>query len=139
MTLTAIPKPRTFNADLSHLPAPLLPLTKLKHWVIGRWEQTKDGKWTKEPYQAQFYNEHAKSNDAKTWSTYEAAVLAFASGHCDGIGVMLKGSELGAIDLDSPPAFLTPPNLAAAGAGDFHPMTKQLPRLLARFLTPGRH
>jgi phospholipase C len=48
-------------------------------------------------------------------------------------------SPLGAIDLNSPPAFLTPPNLAAAGAGPFKPMNKGLPRPLARFLTPGRH
>jgi phospholipase C len=48
-------------------------------------------------------------------------------------------SPLGALDLDSPPAFLTPPNLAAASAGPFKPMTKSLPRPLARFLTPGRH
>jgi len=48
-------------------------------------------------------------------------------------------SPLGAIDLDSPPAFLTPPDLTAASAGPFKPMTKQLPRPLARFLTAGRH
>jgi phospholipase C len=48
-------------------------------------------------------------------------------------------SPLGAIDLKSPPAFLTPPNLAAAGAGDFHPMSKALPRPLARFLSPRSH
>ena len=61
---TAI-KPRTFNADLAHLQTALLPLTQLKHWVIWRWEQTKDSKWTKVPYQARFYNQHAKSNDAR--------------------------------------------------------------------------
>jgi hypothetical protein len=107
MTTAAPPKPRTFNADLGNLPAALLPLTQLKHWVIWKWEQTKDGKWTKVPYQAQFYNERAKSNDARTWGTYADAVLAFTSGHCDGIGFMLKGSELGAIDLDKIRDFAT--------------------------------
>ena len=47
-------------------------------------------------------------------------------------------SPLGALDLNSPPAFLTPPDLAAAGAGPFKPMNKGLPRPLARFLTPRR-
>src|SRR6476660_8677794 len=100
MTRTAPSKPRTFNADLANLPATLLPLTQLSHWVIWKWEQIKDGKWTKVPYQAQLYNEHAKSNDARTWGTYADAVLAFKSGCCEGIGFMLKGSEFGAIDLD---------------------------------------
>ena len=40
-------------------------------------------------------------------------------------------SPMGALDLTAPPAFLTPPDLAAAGAGPFHPMTKGLPRPLA--------
>jgi phospholipase C len=47
-------------------------------------------------------------------------------------------SPLGALDLNSPPAFLTPPDLAAASAGPFKPMSKGLPRPLARFLTPRR-
>ena len=105
--MTAIRKPRTFNAGLARLPAALLPLTKLKRWVVWKWEQTKDGRWTKVPYQAHFYNEYAKSNDAGTWGTYEDAVLAFTSAHCDGIGFMLKGSELGAIDLDKIRDFAT--------------------------------
>jgi hypothetical protein len=107
MTAPARAKPRTFNADLAHLPAALLPLTQLAHWVIWKWEQTKDGKWTKVPYQAKFYNERAKSNSARSWGSYADAVLAFASGHCDGIGFMLKGSELGAIDLDKIRDFAT--------------------------------
>ena len=42
MTITAIPKPRTFNADLARLPAALLPLTMSNRWVIWKWEQRAD-------------------------------------------------------------------------------------------------
>ena len=100
-------KPRTFHRDLENLPAALLPLTQLEHWVIWKWEQTKDSRWTKVPYQPRFYNQHAKSNDPVTWGSYADAVLAFTSGHCDGIGFMLKDSELGAIDLDKIRDFAT--------------------------------
>ena len=36
-------------------------------------------------------------------------------------------SPLGALDLDSPPAFLTPPDLPAASAGPFKPMSRAYP------------
>jgi hypothetical protein len=105
MTMTAIPrKPRTFNADLTRLPAALLPLTKLRRWVIWKWEERESGKgktkWTKPPYQPKFPKTPAKSNDPSTWGTYEDAVLTFTKGECDGIGLMLKGADLAAIDLD---------------------------------------
>jgi hypothetical protein len=99
MTMTAIPKPRTFNADLSKLPEALVPLTLQKRWVVWKLERRKD-KWTKPPFQPKFYNEPAKSDDPDTWGTYADAVLAVAQGHADGIGYMLKGSGLAAIDLD---------------------------------------
>jgi hypothetical protein len=96
---TAIPKPRTFKADLAKLPAALLPLTLEKRWVIWKLERRGD-RWTKPPYQPKFYNELAESDDPSTWGTYADAVLAIAQGHADGIGYMLKGSGLAAIDLD---------------------------------------
>ena len=98
--MTTAPKPRTFHSDLAHLPPALLPLTKLKRWVIWKWEKSKTDRWTKVPYHTRSHDQHAKSNDAGSWGTYEEAVIAFTSGHCDGIGFMLKNSELGAIDLD---------------------------------------
>jgi hypothetical protein len=42
----------------------------------------------------------AKSNDPSTWGTYEAGLAAVAAGLADGIGFMLKDSEVGAADLD---------------------------------------
>ena len=42
----------------------------------------------------------AKSNDPSTWGTYKAAIAAVAAGKADGIGFMLKDSEVAAADLD---------------------------------------
>jgi hypothetical protein len=56
--------------------------------------------WTKPPYQCANPRAAAKSNDSSTWGTYEAAVAAVAAGLADGIGFMLKDSEVAAADLD---------------------------------------
>ena len=111
MTITAIPKPRTFNADLARLPAALLPLTMSNRWVIWKWEQRADKvgnlKWTKPPYQPRYPNQLAKSDDPMTWGSYADAALAFTQGLCDGIGLMLKGGGIAAIDLDHIREFAT--------------------------------
>jgi hypothetical protein len=97
-------KPKTYNADLSRLPAALAPLTLEKRWVVWPWElrSSKNGqpKWTKPPRQAGDPKRDARSNDPATWGSYEDAVAAVAAGNADGIGYMLKGSTTGAIDLD---------------------------------------
>jgi hypothetical protein len=93
------PKPRTFG-DPTRLPPALLPLTRQRRWVIWKWERRSNERWTKPPYNPRYYNEPAKSDDSGTWGTYAEAVLALTAGHCDGIGLMLKGSDLAAIDLD---------------------------------------
>jgi putative DNA primase/helicase len=97
-------KPRTFNGDLSHLPHALLPLTRMQHWVVWRWQaRTSKGqqvKWTKPPYQIANPNRLAKSNQPSTWGRYEDAVPIVAAGNSDGIGFQLNGSYLLAVDLD---------------------------------------
>jgi hypothetical protein len=97
-------RPRTFNGDLQHLPAALLPLTQEQRFVIWRWEwrarKGGGGKWTKPPYQTRYPREPAKSNDPATWGSYQDAVAAVAAGEADGIGFMLKDASVGAVDLD---------------------------------------
>ena len=97
-------KPRTYNADLAHLPSALVPLTEEQRWVVWPWERrtTKSGKekWTKPPRQARNPRRNARSNDPSTWGSYADAVAAVAAGNADGIGYMLKDSNIGAIDLD---------------------------------------
>jgi hypothetical protein len=72
--------------------------------VIWRWElrsrKNGVGTWTKPPYQCSNLKTAAKSNDPNTWGTYEAAIAAVAAGLADGIGFMLKDSEVAAADLD---------------------------------------
>ena len=97
-------KPRTYNGDLKNLPPALLPLTTHDRWVVWLWElrSTKNGKtkWTKPPRQVRDPSRNARSNDQSTWGSYPDAVAAVDAGNADGAGYMLKGSEIGAIDLD---------------------------------------
>jgi hypothetical protein len=98
------PKPRTYAGDISHLPQALQPLTKHKRWVVWPWQlrKRKNGEevWTKPPYQCGNPKAAAKSNDPSTWGTYEAGVATVTTGLADGIGYMLKNSEVAAVDLD---------------------------------------
>jgi hypothetical protein len=96
-------KPHTFNGDLVHLPEALTPLTLEQRWVVWRWEESgKNGasKWTKPPYQTKYPRRLAKSNDPYSWGTYEDALAAVNAGHAEGIGYMLLGSDVAAIDID---------------------------------------
>jgi hypothetical protein len=97
-------KPQTFQGDLGNLPPALLPLTEQKSWLVWRWElrTTKGGKqkWTKPPYRALDPDRHAKTDDPDTWSSHDAAVMAVKGGQADGIGFVLMGSGIGAVDLD---------------------------------------
>jgi hypothetical protein len=96
-------KPKTYNGDLAHLPAALMPLTQQPRWVVWPWEwrATKtSGRWTKPPRLARDPRHSAKSNDPSTWDTWETAVKAVTAGNADGIGFMLLGSDIGAGDLD---------------------------------------
>src|SRR5262245_18137316 len=97
-------KPKTYQADLAHLPAALQPLTEQERLVVWRWElrKTKAGKekWTKPPYQARDPDRKAKSNDPKTWAPYQCALDAIQAQKADGIGYALLGADIGAVDLD---------------------------------------
>jgi hypothetical protein len=96
-------KPHTYIADITDLPKALQHLTSQRRWVVWRWElRIKNGaeKWTKPPYQARYPNALAKSNDPKTWGSYQDAIAVVAAAQADGIGFMLKDSKVGAADLD---------------------------------------
>ena len=97
-------KPHTYVADIARLPKALERITRQDRWVVWRWEKRrrKGGAevWTKPPFQCSQPQVAAKSNDPSTWGTYPAAVAAVAAGLADGIGFMLKDSEVAAADLD---------------------------------------
>jgi predicted P-loop ATPase len=96
--------PHTYVADLGNLPKALWHLIKQKRWVIWRWKKIrkKNGEvgWTKPPFQASRPGFAGKSNDPNTWGTYEQAIAAVKAGDANGIGFMLKDSEVAAVDLD---------------------------------------
>ena len=57
-------------------------------------------KWTKPPYNVKT-GYRGKSNDPRTWATFEQAFKAYQSGQYDGIGFALKeGDRLTGLDLD---------------------------------------
>ena len=72
--------------------------------MVWPWEArtSKNGEcsWTKVPRQACNPRRYAKSDDPNTWGEYGVAVTAVQRGDADGIGFMLKDSEVGAVDLD---------------------------------------
>jgi hypothetical protein len=92
-------KPKSQNADLANLPPALAPLCQQPHWVLWRWERRRE-KWTKPPYTLAGTN--AKSDDPSTWSDYVTALGAMqrANGSVDGLGFMLRGTDLTSVDLD---------------------------------------
>jgi hypothetical protein len=93
-------KPKTYSADLAHLPAALAPMTEQPRWVLWNWELRENNngetKWTKPPYQPS--GKAASSNNPKTWSTYRAVIAAMNG--ADGIGYNLLNGRISAIDLD---------------------------------------
>jgi hypothetical protein len=95
------PHPKTHLGDLADPPAALSPLVLKDQWVNWRWLRNSNGRgWTKPPYCADYPNEYAANNNPKTWATYGAAVRTVTSGQAHGVGFVLTGTTIGAIDLD---------------------------------------
>jgi RecA-family ATPase len=99
MTDALPPKPQTYNGDLTKLPPPLEHLREQQVWVCWRWFWN-GKKWTKPPYRADNPDRNASSSDPATWGTYEQAIEQVHIGRADGIGIALKGLNLGGVDLD---------------------------------------
>jgi AAA domain/Primase C terminal 2 (PriCT-2) len=99
MTDARPPKPQTYNGDLSRLPTGLAHLREKKVWVCWRWVW--DGrKWTKPPRRVNDSDGNASSSDPATWGSYKRAVEQVRAGRADGIGIAIKGSNIGGVDLD---------------------------------------
>jgi hypothetical protein len=77
-------------------------LRDLAQWVVWRLKN-RDGRWTKVPYRARNSKVGAKTNDPKTWDTFERAMAAFlADDSLDGIGfVFAPDGGFAGIDLDN--------------------------------------
>jgi hypothetical protein len=99
MTDALPPKPQTYNGDLTKLPPALEHLREQQVWVCWRWFWN-GKKWTKPPYRADNPDRNASSSEPATWGTYEQAIEQVRVGRADGVGVALKGRNLGGVDLD---------------------------------------
>lgn len=96
------------------LPEALSQLTALPNWVCWRYVIKKAGKKpTKVPYHPN--GDNAETDDPKTWSSYEAVSAAVSK--FDGIGFVLTGTEIAALDLD---------DCRNAETGDIEPWAKTL-------------
>lgn len=71
-------------------------LQQEKRWCLWRREPDQKGRMTKVPYQPN--GRKARSNDPRTWSTFETVSSALPSGY-DGIGLFFSGDLCG-IDVD---------------------------------------
>lgn len=75
-------------------------------WVCWRYEQRKDGKWTKAPLKAHAPTQHASSTDPQDWNPLEKAIAAHEAARekrvaIDGVGfVFAYGGGLVGFDLD---------------------------------------
>jgi putative DNA primase/helicase len=76
-------------------------LTKLSHWVLWKYEGTRNGKNAKVPYQVN--GKRAKTDEPNTWSSFEGVHQASiqSPGRFDGIGFVFADSDpYVGIDLD---------------------------------------
>ena len=95
------PHPKTHCGDLADPPAALSPLCLRDHWVVWRWQRNSNGtRWTKPPFRPDSPNEHAANNDCRTWGTRYDAVAAVLAGKAHGVGFVLSGTNIAAIDID---------------------------------------
>jgi hypothetical protein len=95
-----LPHPLTHCGDLTNPPAALSPLCLRDQWVAWKWQRGKNGAWTKPPFRSDSPNQLAANNDPQSWGTYQSAVAAVSAGRADGVGFVLTGLNIGAIDLD---------------------------------------
>ncbi len=90
-------KPEKMTIDVDTIPS------EIKHqrkWICCKWQKTKNGKWTKPPYDFTSHRK-AKSNDPSTWGDFTPAYKASLNGKYDGIGFMLSADDpYAGIDFD---------------------------------------
>jgi len=68
--------------------------------VVWKWQRNGKDKWTKPPFYAPEPVHRAANNRPTTWSTHHAAVAAVLQGRANGIGFVLTGTKVAAVDLD---------------------------------------
>lgn len=89
-------KPLLIRPNFQNIP---YELQDINNWILWKSVQ-RDGKETKIPWSV--YDEAAKTNDPKTWGSFESAVMRYEPSTHAGIGfVFSQGCGYAGIDLDS--------------------------------------
>jgi len=94
-------EPRPFDPDRLKRMVPE-ELRERQQWVVWRYEETKDGRRTKMPYQLHTQERwKASSIDSKTWGYFGSALAVCEREGYDGVGFMLSADDpYVGIDLD---------------------------------------
>ena len=109
-------------------------LKDLTHWVVWRWEENKDDKLTKVPYQSKNPLHLAQSTNSITWSTFKEAIQAYKeceNSSISGIGFVVTDSPFTGIDLD---------HCRDAESGDIKPWASEIIRKMKSYneVTPSK-
>ncbi|WP_036124901.1 phage/plasmid primase, P4 family [Lysinibacillus sphaericus] len=87
---------KVISYNFNDIPAEL---RNMPNWILWKAEQKDNGKITKIPYQIN--GNEARSNDARTWSTFPTAVKFYTQTDVDGIGfVFSRRDNFVGIDID---------------------------------------
>src|SRR5262245_42286789 len=100
MPAVRAPHPQTYNGDLASPPAALTPLCLKPNWVTWRWQRSSGDSYTKPPCRVDNPSIHAANNDPSSWGSRSDAVKAVTAGKAHGIGYVLTGSDIAAVDMD---------------------------------------
>lgn len=96
--MDAATKPARMDVDAANVPASLKALDR---WIGWSW-RWRNEKWDKPPLRIDD-GKAAKSNDPKTWCSFDDAIKAHIEGRFDGIGITFGdcgGKNLAGVDLD---------------------------------------
>jgi len=86
-------------AAFQRLPDVFKPYVDQRVWVGWKREKLPSGKYTKPPYQPD--GQRAEPDNPATWSPFDAVLAAYRRGAVDGVGIVLRDTDLVGFDLDN--------------------------------------
>jgi hypothetical protein len=91
-------RPEALPVDFDAIPAELKARSR---WCVWRYEwDTKKSRWIKPPRSMIPPNLAISVNDPEPWGSFEMARQAYERGGWDGVGILLEGDGITALDLD---------------------------------------
>jgi hypothetical protein len=98
-TLKKISNWEAVVATFQRLPDCLRPYVERPVWVCWKLEKLPSGKFTKPPYRPD--GQRAEPDNPATWSLFETVFAAYQRGLADGVGIVLRDTDLIGFDLDN--------------------------------------